>query len=143
MDYQLFQIQETENIVAQQTQRFLGITIALILLPYGNAHLSPGMHGRKLCNIDGTYQRIILCTYNHHTQLAVGKHIAFGILNILFQDKSGIGYGEVRHIPSLGIILHSIHHFQVFRLHSTETHPFTAEIRFIHIFQSVTFLLLY
>ena len=143
MDYQLFQIQETENIVAQQTQRFLGITIALILLPYGNAHLSPGMHGRKLCNIDGTYHHIILCTYNHHTQLAVGKHIALGILNILFQDKSGIGHGEVRHIPSLGIILHSIHHFQIFRLHSTETHPFTAEIRFIHIFQSVTFLLLY
>ena len=32
---------------------------------------------------------------------------------------------------------------RLFRLHSTETHPFTAEIRFIHIFQSVTFLLLY
>ena len=63
------------------------------------------MHGRKLCNIDGAYHRIILYTYNHHTQLAVGKHIAFGILNILFQDKSGIGYGEVRHIPSLVTIL--------------------------------------
>ena len=73
MDYQLFQIQETEKIVEQQTQRVLGITIVLIHLTYGNAQLSQGRNGRKLCNSDSPYQTIIVRQYNHPDTPTVRK----------------------------------------------------------------------